>query len=375
MISIPDPSDKLIRSGVIYSIYNQLLKYYEVIWIKPELKGGSSFFYKLVAKTLRLMNKMGYGVTEHNPLLSKMRCRSIQMQLKEYQYDAIFSFDCMNIAYLKTDKPIYYRSDGLFHLLIDYYIYNIPQCFVKWGDQVEEKTLENIKCMFAPSQWVIDGAKKYYPNVDFHKISLIESGANVYSDASFSEHTYLNKSIYNMIFIGFDVKRKGIDIAYDTLVLLNEKYGVNTCLTIIGGTPEIRIQKDKRVRCLGKLNKNNPKDLNLFYEELSNADFFIFPTRAECHGIVNCEACAFGLPIFSYATGGVPSYVINDFNGFAFSLDSTAVDFAEKIVETIQNKKLGYYSNNSRKLFETRFNWDVWGSKVNKIILDNYEKK
>ena len=53
-----------------------------------------------------------------------------------------------------------------------------------------------------------------------------------------------------MIFIGFDVKRKGIDVAYDTLVLLNEKYGVNTCLTIIGGTPEIRIQKDKRVRCL-----------------------------------------------------------------------------------------------------------------------------
>ena len=80
MISIPDPSDKLIRSGIIYSIYNQLLKYYEVIWIKPELKGGASFFYKLVAKTLRLMNKMGYGVTEHNPLLSKMRCRSIQMQ-------------------------------------------------------------------------------------------------------------------------------------------------------------------------------------------------------------------------------------------------------------------------------------------------------
>lgn len=49
---------------------------------------------------------------------------------------------------------------------------------------------------------------------------------------------------------------------------------------------------------------------------------FLFSlTRAECHGIVNCEACAFGLPIFSYATGGVPSYVINDFNGFAFSLD------------------------------------------------------
>lgn len=366
LISEPNPFDKQIRSGVIYSIYKQISKYNEVKWIKPRHGIAYSCFVKFLAIVRNFLAHFDIDITYHNPFLSKLLCSSIQKQIQNLDYDAIFSFDCMNIAYLKTNKPIFYRTDSLYPLMVNYYFFNTPSIFIKWGMKVEQAMLNNISIMFAPSAWLIDGVKHFYPKVENEKLLFVESGANIDQTATYNyKHNYNEKAVLNMLFVGFDVKRKGIDVAYDTLNILNQKYGINAILTIIGGQPEPNILQDKKVRYVGKLNKNNPKEFAQFYKEFENASLFLFPTKAECHGIVNCEAAAFGLPIFSYATGGVPSYVKSECNGYALPLSSTGYDFAEKIAIALKSGKMKNYSDNSRILYLRNFNWDTWGEKAN----------
>lgn len=369
VISDPNPFDRQIRSGVIYSIYKQLSKYNDVEWIKPRHSFKYTCLVKFVALVKRLLASFGKDITYHNPILSKLLCSSIQKQIQNIEYDAIFSFDCMNIAYLKTNKPIFYRTDSLYPLMLNYYFFNTPRIFIKWGMTVEREMLNNISIMFAPSMWLINGVKHFYPEIDDVKLLLVESGANIDQTVNYTyKHNYGKNAVLNMLFVGFDVKRKGIDVAYDTLTILNQKYGINAILTVIGGKPEPNILQDKKVRYVGKLNKNNPKEFAQFYKEFENASLFLFPTKAECHGIVNCEASAFGLPIFSYATGGVPSYVKSECNGYALPLSSTGYDFAQKIATALQSGKMEYYSYNSRQLYIKKFNWDTWGEKTNYAI-------
>lgn len=370
-ISEATPFDKQIRSGVIYSIYNQLTKYYEVYWLKPKTGLCYILSIKIFIMLKRLLSVFGKEITVHNPLLSRLLCSDIQKQLRCIDYDAVFSLDCMNIAYLNINKPIYYRTDSSYPLLLNYYVFNTPKLFVKWGCEVEMQMLQRVTKIFSPSLWLNIGILKYFPTTDKNKLVLVESGANIESNNINYRHNYCKSKPLNILFVGFDVKRKGIDIAYETLKELNNKYKIESYLTIIGGKPDDNIIKDSSIIYVGRLNKNNPNDLLRLYNEYGKASLFLFPTKAECHGIVNCEAAAFGLPIFSYETGGVPSYVKNNYNGCVLPITAGGKEFAEKIAESISSGIIKLYSENSRRLYIERFNWDKWGETVYSIIGNN----
>ena len=94
----------------------------------------------------------------------------------------------------------------------------------------------------------------------------------------------------------------------------------------------------------------------------------MFPTKVECHGIVNCEAAAYGLPIVSYFTGGVPSYCVNGYNGICLPLSSKGVDFAKAIYDNIINGNMNLFSVNSRCFFLEKLNWECWGNVVSSQI-------
>ena len=81
---------------------------------------------------------------------------------------------------------------------------------------------------------------------------------------------------------------------------------------------------------IGFLNKNNEEEYQRVIQIISSSDILILPTKAECAGIVFAEASAYGLPIFTYDTGGVGNYVINGVNGYRLPLKDNASEFAEK---------------------------------------------
>ena len=364
-ISSYNPSNQIIRSGVPYSIYQQLKKNFEVDWISPKPVGIYKLMYPFFQFFIRILDKLGLLDSNRNRVTCKMKSLIIGKKIKDKKYDAIFSLGTLEVAYLRTNIPIYIRIDAIFNSFIDYYVFNYPKSKQREAFLMEEKALKNITLLFSPSQWLIDEIRHYYPFFEISKMVLVESGANLNNNSvHYPNRKYGLDKPLDMIFIGYDIKRKGIDIALSTLDILVDKYHLNATLSIIGGQPDEATLYKKNVKYIGLLDKNKKNDFNVYYKTMEDSNFFIFPTKAECHGIVNCEAAAYALPIFSYDTGGVSSYVINGVNGYTFPITANAEDFAKQIYECIGNGKMQKFSIESRKLYEQRFNWDVWGDRV-----------
>lgn len=364
-----NPHNRIQRSGVPYSIYHQLSLRYEIFWIKPQITGLIKALWMIQKIFFKILKLFGKNSMPQNRLTAYLYSRSVNNQLKNKKFDALFCLDCTDFAYIKTDKPIYYRSDAIVHIFINYYIFNVPNFLQKEARHIEELALKKCTNFFVPSQWIIDGIIKNKIPINLKKVIFVESGANLDDETIvYTPRIYDISRPLNMLFVGYNIMRKGFDVAYDTVNILNDKYGVKANLIVMGGKPDDSFLNNGRVIYLGNKDKNNPKDYNEFYQAFTNADIFLFPTKAECHGIVNCEAAAYALPIFSYITGGVPSYVLDDINGRLLPLNKNGEDFAEAIYSALISNKMPEYSKNSRKLYEERFNWNKWGKTVCKYI-------
>ena len=368
-ISGPNPHNRNARSGIPYSIYHQLSIGNEVIWIKPEISGILDklklFFIKFF---LFFFRRIGYNFL-HVPAIVKLENKSIQRKLDMLEYDCIFCMGSTDVAYIKTNKPIFCRADAIAHSFIDYYIFNVPEFGIRWTREVEERALHNYTRFFIPSQWILNEIHKYKICEPDDKFVLVETGANLDSKyVNFPKHSYGVNQELNMLMCGYDLVRKGLNIALDAAKILNEKYKIKTFITVVGGRPSEQMMDSGFIRYVGMKNKNDKKEFDEFYSEFSNADLFIFPTKAECHGIVNCEAAAYGLPIFANDTGGVNSYCIDGENGRCLPVESTGADYAFAIYHAIVNGDMDRYAMNSRILYEQKFNWESWRKKVMPIM-------
>jgi len=101
-----------------------------------------------------------------------------------------------------------------------------------------------------------------------------------------------------------------------------------------------------------------------------NSDFLILPTKAECYGIVFCEASAYGLPSIVNDTGGVSGAVTNRKNGFLLPSNSPGNDYTKLIADVFRNdEKYDSLVKSSRNIFEMKLNWDAWAKKVKNLLL------
>jgi glycosyltransferase involved in cell wall biosynthesis len=119
------------------------------------------------------------------------------------------------------------------------------------------------------------------------------------------------------------------------------------------------------------LDKNDPVQYKELEQLYLSSDFLLLPTRNECFGLVFCEANAYGLPVITTHTGGVPEVVIDGQNGFTLPLSARGADYARKIARVYRDDA-GYAElvKTSRNAFDDRLNWDAWGIRVNTLITE-----
>ncbi len=362
-VSVYNPADRNARSGVPYSIFHALQKYYDVVWVKPEVKNPLSKFIIFIEFCFWKV----VGLSIYAPLISQLPIRSffismsVRKQLRNLDYDGIFSLDYVDFAFLDGKKPIFMRTDAVLSEAIDYYTSGHSWLIKKVGLWFENYAHRHLTYMFVASQWVKDCMQKGTEKFPLERTVVIKTGANLFRDEIKLRERYLSpKSSLRLLFVGYDIKRKGIDVAFETTKVLNETFGIKAKLIVIGGKPEYEILTSDYVEYLGVFDKNIKEQCDSFVNEFMRADLLLAPVKAECHGIVNCEAAAFGLPIYSHYTGGVPDYVLEGVNGRTLLLGSTGIDFAKKIVQDLMSGEINNFSIESRKLYETQFNWDVW---------------
>ena len=368
-VSTNNPYDKVSRSGILYSIFNQLKRYNEVEWINPNSYKLYRCGYFVFCIIMFIAKKMGVKITDHNPYMAKLLDCSIRDTILKGHYDALFMFAQIDAVYMDYHIPIYIRTDAIFQSAVDYYWSGIPKWFVKQANKLEEKALDKITCLFATSSWIQDEIRRFHKEKNYSNVKVVLSGANLEdSYISYPPREYGSNNAIKMLFVGYDLKRKGFDVAFETMKLLREVYHREVTLTVIGGKPSINQLEDKSLIYIGKLDKNRNDDFDRFYAEFSKANLFIFPTQAEFSAIVNCEAAAYALPIYTYDEGGTSSYVKDGYNGRVFDKSTDSSAYAASIIADIDNGVMKVFSANSRKRYVEYLNWNVWGDTVFQIM-------
>lgn len=366
-----DPFDKKSWSGLTYYMMKALEKHCgEVIPLGP-LSNKYIIPGKIINKLTRIFLNKRFDY-QHSILVSKEFAKQLKKRLSTQQFDILFFCGCSEVlAYLDTDIPIVYFSDTTFKLIANYYqLYSkLLRISQKGGNQIEARAIDKANIIIYSSQWPKDSAIKDY-QCNENKISVVTCGANLDSTPSHEEIIIQRRKTNNklkLLFTGVDWERKGGEIAFQTMVELNNR-GIDAELTICGCKPPMHVKHEK-LKIIGFLDKNDPLQAQKYQELFMNASIFFLPTRAECFALVFCEASAHGLPIVSTDTGGVSSYVNNGTNGYLLPLKADFTDYADSIQKLWSDKdKYLTFCKNSREKFENELNWDNWGGKINQII-------
>jgi glycosyltransferase involved in cell wall biosynthesis len=365
-LSFLDPLDVKAWSGTHSSIYKELQKTCgDVTALGPHIEQSVINQGRVYSRLSRLITGKRFDYT-HSIRLAKLYGRHFTEKLKEKEYDCIFAVSASTeLAFLETTLPVYYTADATFANVLNYYPFytNLSKRSKREGNEIQQRALDKCSKLFFPSEWAANSAIRDY-NINAGKIEIVPFGANLTEvPASLGEHPIQAKTVH-LLFVGVEWERKGGPTVIKAVEHLRNK-GWNVSLTIVGCTPEIRMQG---VEIIPYLNKNVPEQRKKMNELFLRSDFFILPTTAECFGLVFCEASAMGTPSIARDTGGVGGVIQNGINGFLIPDSANGETYAEKIISVLESGQYPSLRASSKALYDSKLNWDVWGNKVAEVL-------
>lgn len=309
------------------------------------------------------------------PWILKNFAKQISTKLSKVNPDVVFSITPNPIAYLESDKPMVFWADSTFASLLDFYPHfsNLCDETIKNGHLTEKLVLQKSKFAIYASDWAAKTAIENY-KADPAKVKVVPFGANLEISHTISEvKDFIEARPTNkckLLFLGVDWFRKGGDVAFEVTKALNQS-GLNTELTIVGCEPIIDEPLPNYVKPLGFINKSTPEGKEKIGKLLAESHFLILPSRAECFGVVFCEASSFGVPSLARNAGGIPTAVKNDINGKLFDINANITEYCNYISNLFANyseyKKLALSAFNE---YESRLNWTVAGRTVKNLLME-----
>ena len=317
-------------------------------------------------RALRKLARMATGKIysyDHEPLLARHYGRFFTRRVAEAKPDLIFSpSGSSGIAYLETNVPMVYFTDGPWSVIREYYptYRNVVERTERAAEELERLALHRAAVVLVSSDWAREAAIRDY-GVAPEKVYNVYMGANLPHAPARSE--VLPRTVagpIRMLFIGVLWDVKGGDIAYETLLHLLEA-GHDAELTVVGCTPPDGVSHP-RLTVIPFLDKSVPAQRERFERLWADATVFILPSRAEAAGVVFCEAAAHALPVIATRTGGIPSIVREGRNGYTLPHEARGEAYAARIAELVADRD-GYerLCETSRDEFEERLSWDAWG--------------
>jgi glycosyltransferase involved in cell wall biosynthesis len=370
LLTALDAQDRRSWSGTYYYLTQALQKYCgNVSFIGPLSASNEMFLGRLAHKSAQLFLHKNFAF-RHTHAVSKHYAKVADTRLAGRSFDVIFALSgATEIAFLQTKVPIVLVEDANFAVLHGYHQHfsNLLESSAYQINDIQKRGINRANLILYPTEWAARAAIEYY-HADKQKTYVIPFGANLEQVPTREQIFARQRSNHcRLLFIGVNWERKGGSIALETLVAL-EQLGITAELTICGCVPPKGVTHPhmKVVPFLDKNDEEQRKKLEALYMQ---SDFFLLPTRNECFGIALCEANAFGLPVITTQTGGVPEVIRNGANGFTLPYNAGGAAYAEVIARAYQNTSLyKYLVQSSRTAYEERLNWDAWGMSTKKVL-------
>ena len=361
--------DRLTWSGLIYKIREAIESAgYQVVWI-PYYKNTKcvNFCEKMRWRLYRLIGRKqilgGCHFLPETYALAKSIKKNEQFDNCDYLF---FPGGGQISLYLKTKKPIIYYTDATVHLMINYYWFDCHPLSVKMACWLEKKACQEAWLNIRASSWATNSVINDCKCKPSNCVTL-EFGANI-DESDIGPISPYTTGQLRILFSGVEWERKGGDIAVETVRLLREK-GLDAILHIVGikELPHYCREYNYIVN-YGFLDKNDAIDYQKYLDILKNSHIFLLPTQAECAGIVFSEASAFGIPSYTYATGGTENYVKNGVNGYTLSAKKVAIDFADQIFKDIVTGNMNNLHRGALHLYKEKLSWSAWSLHFRKVI-------
>ncbi len=370
-LSAKNPLDKTEWSGIPYFMYKSLQQHFEVelmkgLKLRIIKKIGhyisqlsEKVFGKKFAFDYGILISLLYGIYYSARLLRKKNIRFIFCPAGLHE-----------LAFIQTKIPIISAGDCSTLQLVGYYpsLRNVHSVSIKEIAWVEKNAFSKIRLQLFSSRWAANFTHCHY---GFSNIVDVAFGSNIFPKSSVEKMISLKKTIpFQLTFISLDWYRKGGDIVLDTVnVLISMRVPIH--LTIIGCRPPNDFDRN-HITIIEHLDKNAYGEIQTLENILLSTHLVLLPTRADCTPIVVAEAFAFGIPVLASKTGGLPSMITDDINGYLFEINEAGY-YANKILEIFEDPML--YSRLALSSLNTSkeiLNWEAWASTginaINKVL-------
>jgi glycosyltransferase involved in cell wall biosynthesis len=366
-LSSKNPYSKKDWSGIPFHMFQALSLEYDVEYVPlPTFATVRRFGYyagRIAALVFRKQYYFDYGV-----IIAKLYGIYGTASIRDKK-NVKFVFSPAGLtetAYLKTSIPIVSCGDCSTLQLVDYYpkMKKPGRLAVSAIGFVEKHSLKKIDVAIFSSEWATSFITKTF---NVKRCFTVPFGANLQA----VEPTQTSKSLAtnkcNLLFVGTDWDRKGGNAVLEIHQRLVDE-GISSVLTIIGCAIPPGVVVPKAVREIQFLNRDNDKDEALYNKILSESNFLLLPSEADCSPIVICEAFAYGVPVLATRTGGIPTMIAQNVNGFLFGKGDINgyVEIIRSLLKDADRYEI--MSGNCRKEYHTRYNWNSWVTSLRNII-------
>jgi glycosyltransferase involved in cell wall biosynthesis len=308
---------------------------------------------------------------EREPMLARYFARQVKTSLNKLNCEFVVSPGSLPIAMLECEQPILMWADATFGGLLNFYpgMDNVWGPSIRHGHLLEKMALERVGCAVFASEWAARTAIELY-GVDSSKVHVVPFGANLGAETDRDmvirriEHRPTDEC--RMVFLGVDWYRKGGDLALATVRELN-RAGLKTKLAVVGCNPPANEPLPDFVENIGFINKADAGGTEALQHILESSHFLILPARAECFGVVFCEAASLGVPSLATRVGGIPTAVRHGGNGVLFERQTFVRDCTAHVLKVFGDDYRDM-AIAAREEYETRLNWTVSGRRVKGLI-------
>jgi Glycosyltransferase len=243
--------------------------------------------------------------------------------------------------------------------IINEYVKISPTVYFRLQKRIERNTIINGVNFGCRTDW------------DKSFVSSINKSANIIYlpeaiGACFFEEQWKGAGLNTLTFVGSIIERKGILDLIRACTNVKSKYP-NFILNLIGTGPSDYVAQVKAlVTEIGLTNNviwHGSRSSEQIAEILKSTTVYVLPTYSDNSPNSLCEAMAVGVPSVAYSTGGVPSLIKHNVDGFLVNageintLGETICrimgDSALQIRISISAKKVGVARNNPVSVCET----------------------
>jgi glycosyltransferase involved in cell wall biosynthesis len=374
VVSVYDVNDTNVWSGLPYFIVSSLR-------IRPDLKVHS--YAPLIQPSREVQAKMSdyhkkgqYYLWTRDLRSARAAAVNAVNKLSGSSIQHIVVFNPSDAAFLETPIPITIIIDATWKQYVDgYYRYETATyCEETKTDGLVGETLgfERAAAIVCLTPWAAEGVKREYPAFR-NKVEVVLPGANLEKAPARREiveniRLKASSNRRSLLFVGSSPYRKGVDIAIQTCAILRGR-GLDFSLDVAGFNMPSTARLPQFVRHHGYLAKADAGRATSFSELFSEAHAFLLPTRAECAGIVLCEAAAYGLPALVSGVGGTSALVLDQCTGTVVGERAPGSKYANAISWLFDDKaRYTQVALAARERFETRLNWTVFVNELLKIL-------